>query len=459
DASAPIRVNIGTGSKFLFGSQSSGGLTVNANITNNSASGVALNITNSSSGTVALNGVISGNNGLVLDQFGTGKIVLAGANTYAGGTTLNMVTTNTSVGEIWASNNAAFGTGTITTGTGTNYVRSGSVTISNAVAIGAGTTLRLGGISSSSDTSTWSGVISGAGALNYTLSDNGLYLTGTNSSFGGGVNVGSSGKLYVSKLGMAGANSSIGTNGTVTISSASGTSGSADINWTGAADETSDKNFALTTASSSATAGLRIYARGATNASLTLNGNIDSTGISNKVITLAGYATNTLRMNGLINETAGYTNSVVVGASSSGTVILNGTNTFSGAVTITQATAGQYTWLQTTNIGISGAASALGKNGTINIGSTNDTAFTILKYTGTGETSDKVINLAGTVGGATLDQSGTGNLKFTSAITGTGTGAKTVRLAGSSAGTGELSGSLTNAGGNIISVSKSGTGT
>jgi len=452
-----INVDIGTGSKIALGSQSSGGATINSAITlNTNASGVALNITNSSSGTVALNGVISGNNGLVLDQAGSGKIVLAGANTYAGGTTLNMVG---STGEIWASNNSAFGTGTITTGTGTNYVRSGSVTISNAVAIGAGTTLRLGGISSSTDTSTWAGVISGAGGINYTLSDGGLYLTGTNSSFGGGVNVGSSGKLYVSKLGMAGANSSIGTNGTVTINSASGTSGAADINWTGAADETSDKNFALTTASSSGSAGMRIYARGATNASLTLNGNINSTGISNKVITLAGYATNTLRMNGLINETAGYTNSVVVGASSSGTVILNGTNTFGGPVTITQATAGQYTWLQTTNIGNSGAASALGKNRTINIGSTNDTAFTTLKYTGTGETSDKVINLAGTLGGATLDQSGTGNLNFSSAITGTGTGAKTVRLAGSSAGTGELSGSLTNAGGNVISVSKSGTGT
>jgi len=109
-----INVDIGTGSKIALGSQSSGGATINSAITlNTNASGVALNITNSSSGTVALNGVISGNNGLVLDQFGTGKIVLAGANTYAGGTTLNMVTTNSSVGEIWASNNAAFGTGTI----------------------------------------------------------------------------------------------------------------------------------------------------------------------------------------------------------------------------------------------------------------------------------------------------------------------------------------------------------
>jgi len=262
-----INVDIGTGSKIFLGSQSSGGATVNSAITlNTNASGVALNITNSASGIVSLRGVISGNNGLVLDQAGSGKIVLAGANTYEGGTTINA-----NGGEIVASNNAAFGTGTITVGGITNYVRvSTGLTISNAVTIGTGSTLRLGATSTTgTNYTTWSGAIGGLGALNYTLSDDGLYLTGTNSSFGGGVNVGSSGKLYVSKLGMAGANSSIGTNGTVTISSASGTSGAADINWTGAADETSDKNFALTTASSAASAGLRIYARGATNASLT----------------------------------------------------------------------------------------------------------------------------------------------------------------------------------------------
>ena len=459
----PIRVNIGTGSKYSLGNSAStaqGGLTVNGNITNNSASGVALNLTNNGSGSLTLNGVVSGNNGLVLDNTGSGKIILAGANTYAGGTTINTTTT----GEVLASNNTAFGTGAITLGGTTNYVRvSSGLTISNAVTIGTGSTLRLGS-TVSSGTTTWSGVIGGLGGINYTIGDDGLYLTGTNSSFGGGVNVGSSGKLFINKFGMAGVNSSIGTNSTITISSASGTSGAAEINWTGSADEISDKNFALTTASSAtnssgANGGVRIYAKGATNASLTLNGNINSTGISNKIITLAGFNTNTLRVSGLINETAGYTNSLLVGNIDSGTVILNGTNTFSGAVTITQQTAQKYTWLQTTNIGNSGAASALGKNSTINIGSTNAGAFTILKYTGTGETSDKVINLAGTLGGATLDQSGTGNLKFTSAITGTGIGAKTVRLDGSSAGTGELSGSLTNAGGNVISVSKSGTGT
>ena len=451
-----INVDIGTGSKIFLGSQSSSGATIDSAITlNTNASGVALNITNSSTGIVSMNGVISGASGLVLNNTSSGKIALNGANTYAGGTTVG----STGTGDVRYNTNSAFGTGTVTISDGaTSYLRANvsSLDVTNAVAIGTGSTLQLATVNSGHKT-TWSGVISGAGGINYGYSDAGLYLTGTNSSFGGGVNVSSSGTLYVTKLGMAGANSSIGTNGTITISP-SGTTAAGKVRWTGSADEISDKSFALTTASSSTNAGMQILVDGATNSTLTLNGNINSTGINNKIITLAGYNTNTLVMNGTINETSGYTNSLTVGGNSSGKIVLNGMNTFGGAVTITQNTGQQYTWLQTTNIGNSGAASALGRNGTINIGTTNDTAYAVLKYTGTGETSDKVINLGGTAGGATLDQSGTGNLKFSSAMTATGVGAKTITLTGSSAGTGELGGAISDLGGNVISLTKSGSG-
>jgi autotransporter-associated beta strand protein len=156
-----------------------------------------------------------------------------------------------------------------------------------------------------------------------------------------------------------------------------------------------------------------------------------------------------------------------VGQSSTGTVVLGNTNnSFSGAVRITQSTAGQTTTLQTANIGNAGATSALGKGGTINIGSTNESAFTVLKYTGTGETTDKIINLSGTnatgqtvSGGATLDQSGSGNLKFTSAMTSTnGTGAKKIYLTGSTVGTGEFAGAISDFGANTNSLVKTGTG-
>jgi autotransporter-associated beta strand protein len=82
-----------------------------------------------------------------------------------------------------------------------------------------------------------------------------------------------------------------------------------------------------------------------------------------------------------------------------------------------------------------------------------------LVYTGTGEITDRVINLVGTTGGVIIDQSGTGLLKFTSALTATGAGSKTLTLQGSTAGTGEISGVIVdNSGTNTTSVTKAGTG-
>jgi autotransporter-associated beta strand protein len=454
-SNAPITVDIGLGSKISLGTQSSQGGQIDAAIINSSASGVALNLTNSSSGNITFNGVISGANGLVLDNASSGKIVLNGANTYAGGTTVN----STASGQINLGSSNALGSGTVTVSTGsTAYLRASAnaLDFTNAVNIGTGASLQLSSTNNNWKT-TWSGVIDGAGGINYNFADAGLYLTGTNSSFGNGMNISSSGTLYVSKLGMAGANSSIGTNGTITISPAS--ANAPTVRWTGSTNETSDKNFALTTVSSAGSAGVNIYADGAGTNTLTLNGNINSTGINNKAITLAGYSTNTLILNGTINETATYTNRVIIGTSGSGTVVLaNTNNSFSGAVTITNDTASQFTVLSVANIGMSGTNSALGKNGTINFGSKTNSSITTLKYTGTGETSDKVLNMAGTGAGLTLDQSGAGLLKFSNAVTTTGTGAKTITLTGSTAGTGELLGGISDLGG-VSSLTKSGSGT
>ena len=447
-----IDVDIGTGARIAFGSQSSSGATINSAITlNTNASGVALNITNSSSGIVALNGVISGSSGLVLNNSSSGKIQLTASNTYSGGTTLN----NTGTGLITISNAAAFGTGTITSaGSGVvNYVRAeaSGLDITNRWQIDSGSTLRL-----NANTSGWnvtaSGVIAGAGSMMFSNSGINYYLTGINNSFGGGVTVGN-GTLYYSKMGMAGENSSLGTNGTITIAGPLATT-TGGLRWIGTTNEISDKTIVV----AGTTGGLNLYANGATNASLTLSGNINSTGAGAKTLNFAGYNTNTLTLNGVINENGG-ANSVVIGASSSGTVVLgNNNNSFSGAITVTNSTSGQSTYLSTANIGNAGQNSALGMNGTINIGSGSSGALTGLKYTGTGETSDKVINLAGTTGGAILDQSGTGDLKFTSTMTATGVGAKAITLQGSTIGTGELVGNISDLGGNVVSLNKYGTG-
>jgi len=109
-----------------------------------------------------------------------------------------------------------------------------------------------------------------------------------------------------------------------------------------------------------------------------------------------------------------------------------------------------------------GFANSLGlpnlANSTIAIG--NATTTGQLTYTGPAVTCDRVINLAGTTGGAILDQSGTGLLTFSSAFTATGAGSKTLTLQGSTDGVGEIAGAIVNnTAVHRTSVNKLGSGT
>ena len=360
----PINVDIGAGSKISLGSQSSGGATFNSAITlNTNASGVALNIVNSTSGVVAMNGVISGVNGLILENSGSGKIVLTAANTYSGGTTV----INTNGGEVQYSNVAAFGSGTITSSSaGTNYMRAlaSGITITNAISLDANNTLRVGTTTNTGWSLGYSGVISGSGSLLYSLSGI-LTLSSSNSSFGGGFALGSSGQVNLSKIGMAGQNSSIGTNGVIMLGLITTPSSQPKIRWNGTANETSDKVINI----GNATGGLELSTLG--DGDLTLNGNINSSGLGGpKTILIYPYTnssmvvngvtnivTNTLSLNGVINDgTQGY---VVNDASiSSKTVITN----VVGGVTNTQTNTGVSTITLASVSGVSSGASISGGN-------------------------------------------------------------------------------------------------
>jgi autotransporter-associated beta strand protein len=141
------------------------------------------------------------------------------------------------------------------------------------------------------------------------------------------------------------------------------------------------------------------------------------------------------------------------------TLILSGPNTFTGK---TRINAGTLSVGSLNRVSGGTASSNLGApvtvdNGTISIG-TVGTAAT-LSYTGAGETTDRVIDLAGTTGGATINQSGTGLLKFTGNLTATGEGAKTLTLQGSTDGAGEVAGNIpNNTVANLTRVTKAGTG-
>ncbi|MEI7898983.1 MAG: autotransporter-associated beta strand repeat-containing protein [bacterium] len=209
--------------------------------------------------------------------------------------------------------------------------------------------------------------------------------------------------------------------------------------------------------------------------------NISGANVWQGTVTLAGAArinsdAGSLTFNTAANSITG-TQNLTLGGAGNGTVVgtittgtgtltkdgagvwtLFGANTYSGATAI-----GGGTLVVTSLNSVSGgtSSSSLGApttvpNGTIAIGSGN-TAGT-LTYTGSGETTDRVLSLAGTGGGVTIDQSGTGLLKFTNLAV-PGAGSKTLTLQGSTAGTGEIGGTITNnSNANVTSVTKAGTG-
>lgn len=152
--------------------------------------------------------------------------------------------------------------------------------------------------------------------------------------------------------------------------------------------------------------------------------------------------------------------------SGSGTLQLSGKNSYSGQTILETGTLN----VASLNCVFKGkASSSLGapidiEAGEIVIGEQEKDGECALIYTGTGETTDRVMNLAGRNSTMTFDQSGSGLLKLTSdlLISGYGTD-KTIVLAGDSAGTGEFAGSIVNpydrAGKAITSLTKSGKGT
>jgi autotransporter-associated beta strand protein len=140
-----------------------------------------------------------------------------------------------------------------------------------------------------------------------------------------------------------------------------------------------------------------------------------------------------------------------------GTTTLSGNNTYTGYTII--GNGGALSINSISSLG--GGASSLGApttagTGKIFLGS-SATSGTLI-YTGSGHSTDRQVDVAGTTGGATINASGSGALVFTSAFASTGAGAKTLTLTGTSTSNNTIGGAIVNSSAST-SLRKSGTGT
>ncbi|MDE2215490.1 MAG: autotransporter-associated beta strand repeat-containing protein, partial [Candidatus Omnitrophica bacterium] len=391
-------LNLGTGAVTLGASRT---ITASANTLTigGAISGATYNITEAGSGALVLNGVVGTTTGAVTINAGT--LTLAGANTYSGGTTLNSGAT------LYVNNATALGTGTFTINGGT--INSSGITLStnNPVALNASFTwdsaddqaLNLGtgtvtlgasvtitiGSSSYNDALTFGGNVTGAHSLTITggtSGSNGVVINGVIDTTVTGITVSG----Y--RLTLAGANTYTSgttlTAGVLNINNAAALGTGALTISGGTIDNTSGGSITLSNNNAMNWNGSFTFT--GTNALNIGTGNV-TLGGSETVTVTAG----TLTMGGTIS---GNGDIVTLGASSGGTLVLSGNNSFSGGLTIAGGT------LSIPTINNKNGNGPLGHNSSVTLDGT-------LEYTGsTASSSMPFVITAGDTGTVQVDTSG-----------------------------------------------------
>ena len=370
---------------------------------------VALVVGNNNNNTT-YSGVLGGSGSL--SKIGSGTLTLSGSNTFSGGVTIN-------AGILAANSAGALGT---------------AAPINNA-------TLNLTGASDINYTGLSTG-LSGSGTNNVTLGTGAatVYLNGDYSAFTGVWNIGMSATANAAKAMMNGPD-----NPAVTLNLIS----NATLMCNGAA--THSAAITLKGGDTGEIYGqLRIENNAVWAGPVTLAGDI-TTGVDG----LLGSTSGTGTISGVISDLGGVPHPVT--KMGGGTLALTTNNTYAGQTWIRAGTLAVNS-IKSVNGGASGlGAPTTAASGTIRIGS--NTTSAVLSYFGTGDTSDRVIDLAATTGGATLDHAGTGLLKFTSDLTASVAGNKQLSLTGASNNVGEISGAIVdNSASSTNSVYKDGFG-
>ena len=413
---------INAGTLQIGAGGTTGSLNTSSAITNNGT--LAFNRSNTVTQGTDFMSVLSGAGNLI--QAGSGNLILTGNNTYSGGTTIN-------AGTLEISSTGRLGGGSYAQ----NIVNNGAL------------------IYSGTNSQVLSGVLSGSGALTQNNSSSTLTLAGSN-TYSGNTTV-SAGVLRIQHANALGStnNGTVVTNGAsvqlqggITVASETLTLNGPGQGSVGALRSVSGSNEWA----GNIVIGLnntRIYSD--IGASLTISGNITNNGDPTTQVIFGNQGNGTV----LVSGTIGGNGRLVITADG---VTLAENNNFSGSTSIQGGTV---------SIGsikdVGAGASSLGNpdtslNGRISLGTGASSGG--IRYTGSGDSSNRTIALEGSTGGAIIDHSGTGTLKFTSNFTAPLNGNKTLVLQGSTTGIGEIGGAIPdNTATFLTSLTKNGTGT
>ncbi len=424
-----ISAAISLSSAQMWTNNSLSTLTINGNIAD------ATNLlTIAGSGNTSLGGVLgSGSGGLTMS--GSDTLTLSGANNYAGATMVN-------TGTLVLGNASALGTTT-----GGTTVASGATLDLNGQTVGAepltisGTGLGGNGalINSSAVTATFGGTITnqtftvgGSGNINLTGSINGtatltkigtgtLTLSGTTDNNGLSLAV-DAGTVVLAKTSSHAPNDvhAVGfdlpllgmviSGGTVQLGGTGGDQiyDSANVTVTSGAFDTNGQNetFATLNLQGTGIGGGGALVNSAFNVSSNLTVTSGTTLTGDTTIGVAS-ANSSLELDNTISGNFGITK---IG---SGTLVLTGTNTFSGGLTVANGT------LQISTINNAGTNGVLGNNTSVTLGSSGQTA-TLLYQNSSASTNMPFVLASGGTGAFFVDTVGA-NLTLNGTISGTGT--------------------------------------